>query len=47
VITIGSENREARRAYVAMLGQVLGKQERAQSFLAAQRQMLVRVRLLT
>jgi len=33
VVTVGSENREARRAYVAMLGQILGKQERAQSLL--------------
>lgn len=33
VATVSTESRETRRGYVAMLGQILGKQERAQAFL--------------
>jgi len=33
VATASSANREARRAYITMLGKVLGKEDRAQSFL--------------
>jgi iron complex transport system substrate-binding protein len=33
VLTVGSEDRAARRAYIAGLGRVLGKEERAQSLL--------------
>lgn len=33
VATVSTESRETRRGYVAMLGKILGKEERAQSFL--------------
>lgn len=33
VATVSTESRETRRGYVAMLGQILGKEDRAQAFL--------------
>ena len=33
VATVSTESRETRRGYVSMLGQILGKEDRAQSFL--------------
>ncbi|PZM09526.1 ABC transporter substrate-binding protein [Rhizobium tubonense] len=33
VATVSTDSRETRRGYVAMLGQILGKEDRAQSFL--------------
>lgn len=33
VATVSTESRETRRGYITMLGEILGKQERAQSFL--------------